>query len=62
MKVVLNVPAALQHQRAENILDMYWLPRGSTPSGPLGATLTVEAAAEKQANKAGFTSGSYQYG
>lgn len=62
MKVNLNTPANLVGQRADNVFDAPWLPRGTAPTGVLGSSLTADVSVQPQAIKLGFTPTGYTYG
>ena len=64
MQVVLNTPANLQGQLADRLFDpgLTGVARGAGPSGPLGATITLPIAFQRQAIGMGFTVSSYIYG
>jgi hypothetical protein len=62
MQVQLSTPANLVGQSAGAVFDAPWLPRGNTPSGTLGSTLTADASLTAQAIKLGFAITGFIYG
>lgn len=57
MQITVNVPSFLLNQNAGTLFDApaAGLARGSGPSGPLGATLTIPYALFQQALRLGCT-------
>jgi hypothetical protein len=62
MRVTLSTPTYLVGQRAENVFDAPWLPRGTAPAGVLGSSLTTDISVLQQATRLGFTPSGYSYG
>ncbi len=64
MQVTMNTPANLVGQKADNLFDcgVAGIPRGSGPTGILGATLVIPYSLQIQAIKLGFTLASFTPG